>query len=87
MLTITEAAGSHLADMLTEAEAPDDVAVRFIIQGRGLAMELDNASPDDSTFNHEGRTILVLDEQLSDLLSDKTLDIKDSEEGPHLTLE
>lgn len=86
MLTVTESAGAHLSTLLTEADAPEDVAVRFILDGQNLAMALDNERPEDETFDHEGKTILLLDNQISELLADKTLDIEVADDGPQLAL-
>jgi hypothetical protein len=86
MLTVTESAGAHLSSLLNEAEAPEDVAVRFVLEGQGLAMALDNERPEDEKFDHEGKTILLLDNQISELLADKTLDIEMAEDGPQLAL-
>ena len=86
MLTVTESAGAHLSTLLNEADAPEDVAVRFILDGQNLAMALDNEQPEDKTFDHEGKTILLLDNQISELLADKTLDIQIADDGPQLAL-
>ncbi len=84
MLTVTEDARAHMAQMLAEAEVEDDTALRFVRTERGFAPELDNAGPGDTTFDHEGRTVLVLDEQVSELLTDRTLGLRDTDEGPRL---
>jgi len=86
MLAVTEAAGAHMAQLLAEAEAPEDVALRFVHAERGLVVRLDNARPGDETFSHEGRTVLVLDEQVAQLLAENTLDVRDEGDGPRLTL-
>ncbi|MFQ5895681.1 MAG: hypothetical protein ACE5JJ_07690 [Nitrospinota bacterium] len=86
MLTLTEAAGARLAYLLDEAEAPEDVAVRIVLEGRNLALKLDGARPDDATFAHEGRTVLLLDQKVSQLLADDTLDVEDTDDGPKLAL-
>ena len=86
MLTITEAAGGHLADLLAEADAADDVAVRIVREGEGWGMLKDSAGPDDDTFAHEERTVLVLDKASSQLLSERTLDVEKTPDGARLTL-
>jgi len=74
MLTITDAAGARLAEILQERNAPDEVAVRLVYDGQNLAMQADSSRPGDETFEHEGRTVLLLDDQLSGLLAEQTLD-------------
>jgi Fe-S cluster assembly iron-binding protein IscA len=86
MLTITEAAGSFISDLLSEANAPDDVAVRFVAEKQGLVLRLDQKQDADSGFDHEGRTIVVLDEEMSGFLTDRTLDVEDAGDGPKLSL-
>jgi Fe-S cluster assembly iron-binding protein IscA len=86
MLTVTEAAGVYLTEILAEANAADDTAVRFVVQENKLAPYLDNARPGDATFDHEGRTILVLDEGISQTLANSTLDVKDTDTGVQLVL-
>ena len=74
MLTITEAAGARLAEILDQRDAPDEIAVRLVYDGQNLAMQADSSRPGDETFEHEGRTVLVLDSELSRLLAEQTLD-------------
>lgn len=86
MLTLTDAAAVHLTELLTTAEAPEDVAVRFVRNEKGLAMQMDNERPGDDTFAHEGRTVLLLDSEVSEALTGRILDVEDSVEGPRLAL-
>lgn len=86
MLTITDAASAHLAQMLADAEAPDEVAIRIAVGEGGLVLALDAAHAEDATFDHEDRTVLVLDVEVSQLLEEKTLDVQDTEEGPQLAI-
>jgi Fe-S cluster assembly iron-binding protein IscA len=86
MLTMTEAAGAHLVDLLGEAEAPEDVAIRFVVEPEGLSLRLDKERPGDESLSHEGKTVLLVDDQISEMLIDKTLDVTQSDEGLKLTL-
>ena len=81
MLCVTNAACDRLSQMLAEAGIPDEVAIRFVPEPDGLAMRADEPRPGDTTFEHHGRIILVLDEQLAQELSNKTLDIEPTEEA------
>jgi hypothetical protein len=86
MLTVTDAAGAYLVDLLGDAEAPEEVAIRFVVETQGLALRLDNEQPGDESFEHEGKKVLLLDEHMSTMLSEKTLDVEPSDDGPQLTL-
>jgi len=85
-LTLTDGAAEHLSELLVAAEAPKEVAVRFVRDGQELAMTMDNERPGDATFAHEGRTVLLLDSEISEALAGRTLGIEDSEEGARLAL-
>ena len=74
MLIVTEAATALLAQMLDEQNVPDGTAVRFRLEGEGIALEQGAAEPGDTTFEHEGRTVLVLDELAAEVLSGGKLD-------------
>lgn len=87
MFSITETAGAHLAGLLEREEAPEDVVVRLEQSEDGLAIRLGNAHPGDSAFTHEGRTVLVLDDEICQELADSKLDVEDTDEGPQLRLQ
>jgi Fe-S cluster assembly iron-binding protein IscA len=86
MLTLTEDAARLLAEVLDRVEESDR-AVR-IVQGRACwVMRLDREGPEDESFEHEGRTILLLDPSVAETLDDKTLDVDVTAEGWKLRLE
>ncbi len=82
MLTVTEAASAHLAQLLEQHNLPDEVAVRFVYENEGIALQQDSERPGDTKFQHEDRTVLLLDPQMSELLNEGTLDV----DGASLTL-
>jgi Fe-S cluster assembly iron-binding protein IscA len=84
MLTVTAAAGEHLAQVLGDTQ--EDVAIRFVLAGQNLEPKLDTPRSGDTTFDHNGRTILILDEGVSQMLAGQTLDMQETHEGPRLTL-
>jgi len=86
MLTVTESAGQHMADLLKNNEAPEEAALRFVVQGQSLGLTLSEAAPDDQKFEHDGRTVLLLDEQVAGMLDERTLDTEQTEEGNQLSL-
>ena len=88
MFTVTEAAGGHLARMLAEVETPENenVVMRMSQSKDSLGLTLCQAGPEDTTFAHEGVTVLAIDEELSQALANKTLDVKTTENGTALGL-
>ncbi len=88
MFTVTEAVGAHLAKMLAEVETPENknVVIR-ISQGKdAFGLTFSQASPEDTTFPHEGVTVLAIDEELSQALANDTLDVETTEKGTALQL-
>jgi Fe-S cluster assembly iron-binding protein IscA len=86
MLTVTEAAGAHLFQLLYTLNESHKKAVRLVVEGENLTMKLDNESPNDQRFEHKGETVLILDEVMGKFLADKTLDVEDDGTGPKLSL-
>ncbi len=88
MLTVTESAAAHLAKMLDGAGAPEGVAARIKVTAQGgLRLSMDNPRPDDETFEHGERTVLLLDRQTCDSIGERTLGLSRKTEGDALTLE
>jgi len=84
MLNLTEAAGGYLSKVLEDAQAPPDTAVRLAVEGQEISSTLDTARPGDTTYNHEGRKVLLLDDRASRVLAERTLDLQPTDEGPRL---
>lgn len=82
MLTVTEAASARLAQMLKPQSMPEEIAVRFVCEGQGIALQRGSERAGDTTFQREGRTVLLLDAQGSELLAEDPLDLV----GAKLTL-
>jgi Fe-S cluster assembly iron-binding protein IscA len=87
MLNVTEPAGAHLARLLSESDAPEDSAARLVSGQGGLTLQLDTPREGDELFEHDGRTILLIDPNVSELVEDKTLALHETEEGTALALE
>lgn len=82
MLNVTQAAGTYLNDLLESRHAPADTAVRILVQPKGLATAIDQEHAGDTSIEHEGRKVLLLDEKAADALSERTLDV--DPDGPRL---
>ena len=86
MITATPGARVRLLRKLTRKDATDDVAMRFTRRTGGWKLRLDHARSADTAITHEGRLVLLLDEQVSQAMADMTLDVAGTEAGPRLTL-
>ena len=86
MLTVTASARERLLTKLVRKNAADDVAMRFTRRKNGWRLRLDRARPNDATFAHEGRNVLLLDEAVSRAMVMMTLDVSSTEAGPKLKL-
>jgi Fe-S cluster assembly iron-binding protein IscA len=87
MLRVTETACEHLAGILSAENAPEDLAARLFVGDRGvfgdegLKLTVDDVRPDDTTFKHVDRTVLVLDPVAKEYLVGKTLDVERTASG------
>jgi Fe-S cluster assembly iron-binding protein IscA len=86
MISVTEAAKERLNGLLEDNAAPEEVAVRLFVKDETLTMGLDNSRPGDQAFDHGERTVLLIEEPLSTALSERTLDVEETKEGPLLAL-
>lgn len=86
MLAMTENAGEFLTQMLTEAEASEDVCVRIASKEGQLVLKFDKQGPDDAAYSHEGRTVLVVEEALAQDLQERQIAVEEKESGAHLVL-
>jgi len=86
MFTVTKPALDRLSHRLARREAADDVALRFTRRAGGWKLDADRARPGDVTFAHDGRNVLLLDEAVSQGMTDLTLDVRKTDDGPRLRL-
>lgn len=87
MLTVTDDAVRHLAELLYDADAVDyNSAIRFVHEEGMIVPTLDHERPGDATYEYAGCTVLLLDEDIAAELGDGTLDVQDTDDGPRLTL-
>ncbi len=80
MLTVTETAIAYLAGLLSNANTPYDVAIRFVLEEGKVTTKLDRERPNDPTYQYAGSTILLLDEHIVATLRDRTLDVQDTDD-------
>lgn len=80
-MTITEAAAQHLAVVLDNARANDRTTVRLAPGERGWVIQLDQPDAGDRSYDHGGRTVLVVAADADEVLSTALLDVCETEGG------
>ncbi len=86
MVTVTYTAAEHMAYTLSEHDVRDDVVLRVEVRKGGVEIQPDKIRPGDERFDHNGKVVLVLDQQASTLLGNKTIDLMTDDDGAHLIL-
>ena len=86
MVTVTDAAGAYMAELLTQANAQEHKAIRLIFDEHGFAPKMDQAREGDIAFSYSGRTVLVLDTLAMQVMEDQTLDVQQTEDGLKIVL-
>ncbi len=86
MVTVTYSAAEHVAYTLFEHRVRDEVVLRIRFTQGGVEMQPDELRPGDETFDHNGRIVLVVDQQTSEFLGDKTIDLMTDDDGSRLIL-
>ncbi|MCK6456599.1 MAG: hypothetical protein L6Q92_08735 [Phycisphaerae bacterium] len=86
MLTVTPAALERLSRKLVYKKAAEGAALRFVRARKCWRLKLDRPRPDDATFTHEGRRVLVLDQAVAEAMAAMTLSVHSTEAGPRLRL-
>ena len=86
MLTITKTALNRLSHRLIRKKAAEGMAMRFTRRAGGWKLRLDRECAGDTTFTHDGRSVLLLDEVVSKAMANMTLDIRMSGQKSGLKL-
>jgi len=86
MVTVTDAAGAHMAQLLAQVEANKDVAIRLVLDEHNIIPTMDQARVGDTAFSYKGKTVLVLDALVVQAMADHTLDVQEAEDGCKIVL-
>lgn len=87
MINVTTDAAAVLGQSLATTEADESQALRLEKSQDGLALTLDQEREGDQVVRHEERTVLVVDQSISDSLDGATIDVTDTPEGKRLVVE
>lgn len=86
MLNVTKPALDQLSQRLARQQADGDVALRFTRREGGWMLRLDREAAGDTAFAHDGRTVLLLDADVSKAMADMTLDARQTGQRLRLKL-
>ena len=87
MLNVTKRAKRELKRILTTSVDMPQARLRLMARERGgLGLGVDIESPSDRLVEHDGATVLVVDDKLAMTLEGVTLDIDDTPEGAELVI-
>lgn len=86
MVTVSDAAGAHMAQLLAQIGAEDDRVIRLILDAHDIVPTMDQARAGDTAFSYQGRIILVLDALVVQTMADQTLDVQDTKDGLKIVL-
>src|SRR5690606_23860594 len=81
VMTLTEAAATQLERVRDSANLPEQTCFRIAADNGDLNLQWDQERPGDTTLCHNGKKILVLDQDVASRLEDKTLDARHTEHG------
>lgn len=77
MLAMTDAAAGALKMLLAKETEEDDPRIRFGFVEGELKLGYDKERPGDTTVEHNGEPLVVMDSSTSDRLYDRKLDLAD----------
>jgi hypothetical protein len=73
-------------DQLDHASDGPDLTLRIGAIESGLGVFPDTRKDDDQIIEHHGKTILVFDREVSEVLAGRTIDVEEHSDGAHLVL-
>lgn len=87
MIGVTEEAKKELSKVLADKVDHPEACLRLRVDGDGnLGLGIDIEMPEDRIVEYQGATILVVNPDLADSLTNIAIDIEDSDEGNQLVI-
>jgi len=80
MIQVTERARETFKNKLELIERPD-VTLRIGRTDSGLGVFPDTVKDDDQIIEHDGRAVLLIDQEVSETLADTTIDVEEHADG------
>jgi len=77
MLVLADRAAAHLEQLFAKQGLAEGVALRSVHEGDGIRLQSDNERDGDAVIQHDGRSALPMDADVSALLSGDRLEVVD----------
>ena len=85
MIQVTERARETFKNKLELIERPD-VMLRIGRTDSGLGVFPDTVKDDDQIIEHNGRAVLLIDQEVSETLADTTIDVEEHADGARVVV-
>jgi len=87
MLEVSERAREELKKALDANTSDPEQGLRLTVTGVDqLGLGIDVERPGDQIYEHEGAKVLMVDSNMAEMVSELSLDIQETEEGPKLMI-
>jgi hypothetical protein len=87
MLQVTDSALGLLQEALVNERTEDSQVFRLHMRDDEFVLGLDEVQADDVSFDHNGDTVLAAPQEIANsMLSNTTIDLETTPEGPKLVL-
>jgi hypothetical protein len=74
MFTVTERAKKQLTQVLYDAAAPAEKALRLLVVADSVRMILDKQQSGDLVIRYKDQSVLLLDPKIAEVLEERTLE-------------
>jgi hypothetical protein len=86
MVDVTSRAKSVLHEALELSGFGTETGLRLRRQEGKLTLDVDQAGTNDRSITHEGRTVLIIDQELDREMGEVRVDIGEDPNGPELVM-
>ena len=86
MIQVTERARETFKSKLDHMIESPGLSLRIGRTDSGLGVFPDTVKDDDEIIEHDGRAVLLIDQEVSDTLADTTIDVEEHADGAHFVI-
>ena len=86
MIQVTERARETFKSKLDHMIESPGLSLRIGRTDSGLGVFPDTVKDDDEIIEHNGRAVLLIDQEISETLADTMIDVEDHADGAHFVI-